>query len=123
MSANTRLCLLRKLITEVLLVMGYSEIKRGKKKKRKPEQGTPMIKWWRLLKRILKYNLERMFGRKYVSVQEWSWNDKVQEVTRAVKEAHMMRGTSGRQEERESYRQANKAAKKQWQQPSQLETP
>ena len=44
--------------------------------------------------------------------ETWWWNDKMQEVITAKTEAMEMRETSGRQEDRDSYRQANEAAKK-----------
>ena len=44
--------------------------------------------------------------------ETWWWNDKVQEVIKAKKEARKMWATAGRQEGRDSYRQANMAAKK-----------
>ena len=43
--------------------------------------------------------------------ETWWWNDKVQDVIKAKKEARKMWETAGRQEGRDSYRQANKAAK------------
>ena len=42
----------------------------------------------------------------------WWWNDKVQEVIKAKKVAKKMWETSRRQEDKDRYRQANKAAKK-----------
>ena len=43
--------------------------------------------------------------------ETWWWNDEVKDAIRAKKEANKWE-TSGRQEERVIYRQANKAAKK-----------
>ena len=42
----------------------------------------------------------------------WWWNEEVTEAIRATKEAKSKWATSRRQEDRDSYRQANKAAKK-----------
>ena len=44
--------------------------------------------------------------------ETWWWNDGVKDAIRAKKEAKKNWETSGRQEERDIYRQANKAAKK-----------
>ena len=44
--------------------------------------------------------------------ETWWWNDTVQEVIKAKKEAMKMWETLGRQEGRDSCRQANKTAKK-----------
>ena len=44
--------------------------------------------------------------------ESWWWNEEVTEAIRATKEAKSKWATSGRQEDRDSYRQANKAAKK-----------
>ena len=48
-------------------MMGYSEIKRGKKT-RKREQGTPMIKWWRLNEEHLKIQLCCLVQQPYKSI-------------------------------------------------------
>ena len=115
-------------------------------KKRKPEQATPKIKWWRLREDNLKVQFrENVLDkvRPVESVQEWWaetstrilrvgqevlgmttgwrppgdketwwWNDKVQEVIKAKKVATKIWETSLRQEDKDIYRQANKAAKK-----------
>ena len=44
--------------------------------------------------------------------ETWWWNDEVRDAIRAKKEAKKKWETSGRHEERNIYRQANKAAKK-----------
>ena len=44
--------------------------------------------------------------------ETWWWNDKVQEVIKAKKVAKNVWEASRKQEDRDSYRQANKAAKK-----------
>ena len=111
-----------------VLVMDL-DIQRGKK--RKPEQATPRIKWWRLREDNLKVQFrEKVLDkvRPVESLQEvlgmttgrrppgdketWWWNDEVQEVIKAKKVAKKIWETSGRQEDRDIYRQANKAAKK-----------
>ena len=126
-----------------LLVMDW-EIQRGKK--RKPEQATPRIKWWRLKEDDPKVKFrEKVLDkvRPVESVQEWWeetsttilrvgqevlgmttgrrppgdretwwWNDKVQEVIKAKKVAKKIWDASRSQEDKDRYRQANKAAKK-----------
>ena len=44
--------------------------------------------------------------------ESWWWNEEVKEAIRAKKEAKKKWATSGRQEDRDSYRRANKAANK-----------
>ena len=44
--------------------------------------------------------------------ETWWWNDKVQDVIRAKKETNKVWESSRRQEDKDRYRQANKAAKK-----------
>ena len=44
--------------------------------------------------------------------ETWWWNDEVKDAMRAKKEAKKKWETSGRQEERDIYRQANKEAQK-----------
>ena len=126
-----------------VLVMDW-EFQRGKK--RKPEQATPRINWWRLREDNLKVQFrEKVLDkvRPVESVQEWweetstrilrvgqevlgmttgrrppgdkeTWwlNDKGQEVIKAKKVAKNIWETSRRQEDKDIYRQANKAAKK-----------
>ena len=120
------------------------EIERGKK--RKPEQATPRIKWWRLkednikvqfretvldnvrpvenvqewweetsttILRVAQEVLGMTTGRRPPGDKEtWWWNDKVQEVIKAKKVAKKIWETSRMQEDKDRYRQANKAAKK-----------
>ena len=45
-------------------------------------------------------------------METWRWNDKVQEVIKAKKETKQIWETSRRQEDKDRYRQADKAAKK-----------
>ena len=126
-----------------VVVMDW-EIQRGKK--RKPEQATPRIKWWRLREDNLKVQFrEKVLDkvRPVESVQEWWeetstrilrvgqevlglttgrrppgdketwwWNGKVQEVIKAKKVAKKIWETSRRQEDKDIYRQANKATNK-----------
>ena len=126
-----------------VVVMDW-EIQLGNK--RKPEQATPRIKWWRLRQdnlkvqfrekvldkvrpvecvqewweetstRILRVGQEVLgmtTGRRPPGDKEtWWWNDKVQEVIKAKKVAKKIWETSRRQEDKDIYRQANKAAKK-----------
>ena len=57
--------------------------------------------------------LSNAAGRRSPGDEEtWWWNDKVQELVKAKKEARNMRETSERQEVRDRYKQANMAAKK-----------
>ena len=52
-------------------------------------------------------------GRRPLGEKEtWWWNDEVKDATRAKKEVKKKWGVSGRQEERDIYRQAKKEAKK-----------
>ena len=52
-------------------------------------------------------------GRRHPGDKEtWWWNDEVKDAIRAKKEAKKKWDASGRQEERDIYRQANKEAKK-----------
>ena len=105
-----------------VLVMDW-EIQRGKK--RKPEQATPSIKWWRLREDNLKVQFrEKVLDkvRPVECVQEWWevlgmttgrrppgdketwwWNDKVQEVIKAKKVAKKIWETSRRQEDKNIY--------------------
>ena len=126
-----------------VVVMDW-EIQRGKK--RKPEQATPRIKWWRLREdnfkvqfrekvldkvrpvecvqewweetstRILRVGQEVLgmtTGRRPPGDKEtWWWNAKIQEVIKAKKVAKKIWETSRRQEDKDIYRQAKKAAKK-----------
>ena len=98
-----------------VLVLGW-EIKCSKR--RIPEQVTPKIKWWRLKEENLKFrekvlNERRLFDNVQAGDKEtWWWNEEVKGAIRARKQAKKKWETSGRQEERDIYRQANKAAKK-----------
>lgn len=126
-----------------VLVMDW-EIKCSKK--RRPEQVTPKIKWWRLKEedpktqfrekvleeRRLLDNVQEWWeenskvilraGKEVLGMttgkrppgdkETWWWNDEVKDAIRAKKEAKKKWETSGKHEDRDSYRQANKEAKK-----------
>ena len=73
--------------------------------------------WWEerstMILRVGQGVLSITTGRRSSGDKEtWWWNDKVQDVIKAMREARKMWETSGRQEGSYSYRQANKAAKK-----------
>ena len=110
------------------------ETKRGGKK-RKPEQATPRIQWWKLKEDNLKiqFRVDVLENIRLVESLQELWEEtstailiigqevlgvitgrrlpgEIQEVIKAKKEAKEMWETSGRQEDKYIYRQANNAA-------------